>query len=176
MPGVVEGFTPGETTILLEGLVSQGTLVKVEMGAFAFHGEVLFCERRADKYEAHISINDVDESGLRRTPRFPVSIAGTVFAAPLAAPTPATIVDISGDGLGIELPVHLPAQTNIAVESESNVAFGAVRFSRALPAGGFRIGVELHHIVQREAARPNAAAVRTGLMGRMGSRFFRKAS
>jgi len=170
MAGVLVDFTPGEVKLVLEGLVSMGTLVEVHVGGCLFSGEVLFCERREEGFETHVSINDFDESGLRRTPRFPVSLPATVFASDLDSPAPATIVDISGDGLGIEVPAHLTVNTTIAVESESNVALGIVRYSREISPLRFRIGVQLHHIVNKEPA-PAVHKTRIGLIGKVSSRF-----
>src|SRR6202007_1837854 len=64
MAGELEDFTIGEVRLLLEGLVSMGTLVDVHIGNCAFAGEVLFCQRRGTGFETHVCINDLDESGL----------------------------------------------------------------------------------------------------------------
>jgi hypothetical protein len=168
--GVIEDFTPGEAKLALETQISQGTAVTVQIRAFRFDGDILYCEPRGDRYEVHVSINDLDETGLRRTPRFPVNIPGVVFSPCVAVPTKATIVDLSGDGMGIELGIPLLTLSNVAIESESNVAFGIVRFSRELSPGLFRIGVQLHHIVQKQ---PSESVVRTNpsLMERMTGKF-----
>jgi hypothetical protein len=170
MTGELEDFTIGEVRLVLEGLVSMGTLVDVHVGGGTFAGEVLYCQRRGNRFETHISINDFDESGLRRTPRFPVKVACMVSAASLETPTIATIVDISGDGLGIELSADLPINATIAVESESTLALGVVRYSRRSIPQLFRVGVQLHHIVNKTTA-PTVLKPRTGFLGKVSSRF-----
>jgi len=154
MAAVIKEFTPSEAIIVLDGMISPGTVVNVVIDAFGFDGEVLYCERRGDQYEAHVYRNDPDKTGSRRTRRFPVQIPGRVFAPGMAAPLPVTIVDISGEGLGIELATHLPTAKTVAVESESNVAFGIVRFSRRLSEGRVRVGVLLHQIIRRKPRVP----------------------
>ena len=59
-------------------------------------------------------------------------------------------MDVSGEGLGIELPSPLPMQANIAVQSEENTALGVVRHCRELSAGLFRAGGQLHHIIHKD--------------------------
>src|SRR5581483_10091442 len=132
MTGVIKDFTPGEATLILDGFISQGTSVSVDIGSCSFDGKTLYCERKVASYEVHVSIDDLDETGLRRTPRFPVSISARVSAAGLATPATARIVDVSGDGLGIELSISVPPESIVAVESQSNVAFGIVRHSREI--------------------------------------------
>lgn len=163
MSAIVEDFTPGEATLILEGVVSQGTSVKVRIRDFAFEGEILYCEKRGDQYEAHVSIDDLDEMGLRRTPRFPLSFPALVSAAGFVGPLPATIVDVSGDGFGMEMSAALLYDTPIAVESDSNIALGIVRYCQEIPVGKFRVGVQLHHIVKREK-RPVSTNLRSGLI------------
>ena len=170
MAGVLEDFTPGEAKVNLEGLVSTGTMVEVQIGNCVFSGEVLFCERRGGGFETHVSINDFDESGLRRTPRFPVTLPCVVSSATIGAPASATIVDISGDGLGIELSTNLPLNSTIAVDSDSNVALGIVRYSQEIGPLRYRVGVQLHHIAQRTSL-PTVSKARTGMIGKMNSRF-----
>ena len=69
--GVLEGFTPGEVMILLSEPVVEQRMVTVQLNAFVFEGETLYCRPRQDRFEVHISIDDVQSSGLRRAPRFP---------------------------------------------------------------------------------------------------------
>jgi len=161
---VIKDFKPSEAIIAVDSLISPGTAVNVAIDAFAFNGEVLYCERRGARYEAHVYRSDTDKAGSRRTPRFPVQIPGRVFAPGRATPIPVTIVDISGEGLGIELASHLPTAKTVAVESESNVAFGIVRFSRRLSKDRVRVGVLLHQIIRKQAAVPST---RNELMARM---------
>ena len=163
MSGVLRDFTPGEATLYLEGFVSTGTLVIVEVGAFAFDGEVLFCERRASQYEVHVSIHDFDEAGLRRTPRFPVRLSGRLFIPGQSTPIIANIVDISGDGLGVEVSTVVQPQSLVAVESDSNIALGVVRFSKEITPGNVRLGIQLQHIVQRQSGSASVPAARPGI-------------
>lgn len=149
--GVLKDFTPSQAIILLESHISPGTSVYVAIDTFAFDGEVLSCESCDDRFEAHVYVNDSVEASSRKTPRFPVKISASVFATGVTAPIPATVVDISGEGLGIDLPTHFPEETIIAVESEANMAFGIVRYARPLPEGGFRIGVRVYRIIPRQA-------------------------
>ncbi len=102
LPAVLESFTPGEVTVTLNEPMSEHRLVSVQMNSFVFEGETLFCAPRERGYEAHITINDAGARGMRRSPRFPVNFAGQLFSTQ-ADGVAITIVDISRDGLGLEL-------------------------------------------------------------------------
>jgi hypothetical protein len=170
LPGILQDFTPGEVILLLDDRVTEHTPVTVQLHTYSFEGEVLYCRPRGSGYEAHVSIDDADFMGLRRAPRFPVSLAARVFVSISDTPVDARIFDISGAGLGIEGPLALPVQASIAVESDENIAFGVVRHCRELSAGRFRAGVELHHIIKKDPDLEKAAA-ESGWMNKLGARF-----
>jgi hypothetical protein len=170
LSGVVQDFTPGELILLLDDQVSEGSQVTIQLNNSSFDGEILFCRPNGSRYEAHVSVHDVDETGLRRTPRFPVSIPARVFTNMSDDPLDGKIVDISGEGLGIELGMPLPVQANIVVQSEENTAFGVVRHCRELSSELFRAGVQLHHIMKKDPGLEKAS----GWMNKLGARLGRK--
>jgi PilZ domain len=173
LSAVVHDFTPGEVILLLDDQITAGTRVTVQLNTCSFHGDILFCAPSGSRYEAHVSFDDVDATGLRRTPRFPVSIPARVFSSASDVPLEGKIVDVSGEGLGIELAARLPMQSNIAVQSEENTALGVVRHCRELSAGLFRAGVQLHHIVKKDLDLEKAAG-ESGWMNKLGARLGRK--
>lgn len=153
IPGVLESFTPGEVTVLLNESVSEQRTVSVRLDSFVFEGETLYCGARAGGYEAHISISDAGQNGMRRSPRWPVNFPGQLFSAQASAVS-ITIVDISRDGLGVDVPVFLEQGQPIAISTGSVFVFAIVRHCRSAPHGLFRVGVEMHHLfeVPRQAA------------------------
>jgi PilZ domain len=173
LSAVVHDFTPGEVILLVDDKIAEGTHVTIQLNTCSFTGVILFCEPVGARWEAHVSFDDVDATGLRRTPRFPVRIPARVFSASIDAPLEGTIVDISGEGLGIELPSALPLLANIAIQSEENTALGVVRHCRELSSGLFRTGVHLHHIVRKDLDLEKASN-ESGWMNKLGARFGRK--
>ncbi len=173
LSAVVHDFTPGEVILIVDDKLAAGTHVIIQLNTSSFEGVILFCEPSGSRYEAHVSFDDLDATGLRRTPRFPVSIPARVFSASIDVPLEGKIVDISGEGLGMELPEPLPMLANIAVQSEENTALGVVRHCRELSSGVYRIGVQLHHIVRKDLDLEKALA-ESGWMGKLGARFGRK--
>jgi hypothetical protein len=173
LSAVIHDFTPGEVILLLDDQIASSTHVTIQMNTSSFDGVVLFCSPSGSRWEAHVSFDDVDSTGLRRTPRFPVSIPARIFSSASDVPLEGRIVDISGEGLGIELAAGLPMQSNIAVQSEENTALGVVRHCRELSSGGFRVGVQLHHIVRKDPELEKASA-ESGWMNKLGARFGRK--
>lgn len=175
LSAVIQDFTPGEVILLLDDPLVAGTHVAIEVNLCSFDGVILFCNPSGSQWETHVSFDDVDSTGLRRTPRFPVRIPARIFASSSELPLEVTIVDISGEGLGIELAEALPMQANIAVQSEENIALGVVRHCRELRSGHFRAGVQLHHIIRKDPDLEKASA-ESGWMNKLGARFGRKKS
>ena len=158
IPGVLESFTPGEVTVMLTEPLSEQRTVSVRFNSFVFEGETLYCGARPGGYEAHISISDAGQNGMRRSPRFPVNFPSQLFSAQASAVS-ITIVDISRDGLGVDVPVALDPGQPIAISTGSVFVFAIVRHCRPVPHGLFRAGVEMHHLFEIPA---QAAAVPAG--------------
>jgi hypothetical protein len=173
LSGLVHDFTPGEVILILDDKIAAGTRVTIQINMSSFVGDILYCSPSGSHWEAHVSFDDVDATGLRRTPRFPTNIPARVFSNVSEVPLEGRIVDVSGEGLGIELTVELPRQNNIAVQSEENTALGVVRHCRELSPGLFRAGVQLHHIVRKDPDLEKASA-ESGWMNKLGARFGRK--
>jgi PilZ domain len=166
--GVLEGFTPGEVTILLGEPISEQRSVTVRLDSFTFEGQTLYCRPRQDGYEAHVSIDDVETTGLRRAPRFPVKLPARLLLRD-ASSVLITILDISRDGVGIELPISVETGQAIAVECGSVFVFAVVRHCRELPSGLFHAGAEMHHLFEKPVAIP-ADAPRSTFLSRIRGR------
>lgn len=173
LSALVHDFTPGEVILLLDDKITAGTHVSVQVNTCSFDGQILFCSPAGSRWEAHISFDDVDATGLRRTPRFPVRIPARVYSSTSDVPIESMIVDVSGEGLGIELPTAVPKQTNIAVQSEETTALGVVRHCRELSSGIFRAGIQLHHIIRKDPDLEKASA-EAGWINKLSARFGRK--
>src|ERR1700730_648461 len=118
IPGEIQDFTPGEVSVLLEQYVPVGSSVALNFKDATFEGEVLYCQHKEGQYQTNVRFTDSAESGLRSTPRFSVKLPAQVFARNSSASMPGTLIDISGAGLGLELPVPLSVGEPVAVESE----------------------------------------------------------
>ena len=147
--GVLHDFTPGEVSLLLSEFVPVGTSVAVTFKDATFEGEILYCEPKDGQYQTNVGFRDSAESGMRRAPRFTVKLSGEVFARNSSDPFPAIITDISGNGLGVDVPLSLAAGEPIVVGSAMNIAFGVVRYCRERSEDIFHVGVELHHVIEK---------------------------
>ncbi|HTW67293.1 MAG TPA: PilZ domain-containing protein [Bryobacteraceae bacterium] len=145
VPGMLEGITLGEVIVSLGEPLSEQREATVHLNSFAFQGEILYFQSRESRYEAHITIDDADETSRRRTPRFPVKLPAQLFPAH-AGPVDITVLDVSSEGLGIESPVPLEIGDAIALATESVFVFAVVRYCRQLSGGPFRAGVEMLHL------------------------------
>jgi hypothetical protein len=153
IPGLIFGFTPGEVAILVDERLSDDRTVEVRLDSFSFEGQLLYCAPYQDRFEAHISINDTERTGLRRAPRFPVSVPAELML-PECDPVAITIRDISRDGMGLESPTALRAGQFVAISSAPAFIFAIVRHCEPLSAGRFRAGVEMHHLFERPVPSP----------------------
>ena len=161
--GILEDFTPGEVTVSLNEPISEHRTVTVRLSSFFFKGETLYCRPTQAGYKTHISIDDASETGLRRVPRFPVKLPGHLFL-PHTGPVAITIVDISCDGLGIELPLSVNAGQPIGLATESVFIFAIVHHCRQLSQGLFRAGVEMHHLFEK-SVEFSTESPHSGLLG-----------
>jgi hypothetical protein len=173
LSALIQDFMPGEVVLLMDDPIPAGTPITVQVDTCSFDGQILFCTQSGSRWETHVSFDDVDSTGLRRTPRFPVLIPARVFLTSSELPIDGTIVDISGEGLGIELSQAVPRETNIAVQSQENTALGVVRHCRERAPGLFRVGVQLLHIIRKDPDLQKASA-ESGWMNKLGARFGRK--
>ena len=148
--GTLLGFTPGEVAILVDEPLSEQRDVAVRLDPFSFGGHILYCRPRGNQFEAHVSIDDLQGTGLRRNPRFPVMVPAEVL---LRDQDPVAIIirDLSRDGMGIESPIPLKAGQPIAIVCGPAFLFAIVRHCQQLPAGRFRAGLEMHHLFERPA-------------------------
>jgi hypothetical protein len=145
--GVLHSFTPGEVAILTSEPLSQERTVAVHLSSFFFEGQILYSAPYESQYEAHISIDDVERKGLRRTPRFPVTIPAELLR-PSGDSVAITIRDLSRDGMGIESPIPVKAGQPVAIVSGPAFVFAIVRHCQETPGGLFRAGVEMHHLFE----------------------------
>ena len=146
--GVLIGFTPGEVAILVDETLSEQREVEVHLDPFSFAGQTLYCRPNGEQYEAHVSIDDLQGAGLRKTPRFPVMIPAELLL-PSQDSVVITIRDLSRDGMGIESPIPLKAGQPIAIVSGPAFVFAIVRHCQQMPRGVFRAGVEMHHLFEK---------------------------
>jgi hypothetical protein len=170
--GVLVGFTPGEVAILVNERLSEERTVAVHLNSFSFEGQTLYCGPKEDQYEVHVSIDDIEGAGLRRSPRFPVTIPAELLQGD-GGPVTITIRDISRDGMGIESPLALEEGQAIAVASGPVFVFAVVRYCRPMPGGMFRVGVEMHHLFERPPEPPTEPPKQgflRGLWGRCSSK------
>jgi len=123
--------------------------VTVKFKDAMFQGEVLYCEPKEGHFQTNVRFRDSGESGLRRTPRFTVKLSAEVFSPNSSDSLRATITDISGNGIGLDVPMPLAVGGPIIVESEMNTAFGIVRYCGERSGSIYHAGVELHHVIEK---------------------------
>lgn len=153
VPGLIFGFTPGEVAILVDEPMSEERTVAVHLDSFSFEGQVLYCGPRDGRYETHISIDDTERTGIRRAPRFPVTVPAELMLSE-GGPVAIVIRDISRDGMGLESPRALQPGQLVAISSAPAFIFAVVRHCQQESEGRFRAGVEMHHLFERTECPP----------------------
>jgi len=151
--GFIEGFTSGEVALSVDCLIPVHRQVRIEFNGSQLDGEVIGCRATKWGFRANILIYDFDEAGLRRTPRFPVLLEARLYEAGTGDPVDACIVDISSDGLGIELAKTLVVDEMVAIETASSTTFATVKHCKPLSVGRYRAGVSMLYVMRKQAPR-----------------------
>lgn len=149
--GLIEYVMPGEVSIFLNHRFPRETQLRVNVNGFQFDGTVVFSEPKGHAFETHIVIADTDETGKRKDPRYIVNLPARLHSSLSDEPLEVRLVDVSRDGVGLESPLKLAMGESVAIESQSNLAFGSVRHCRELPSGKFRAGILVDNVITREA-------------------------
>lgn len=147
--GFIESFVPGEACLFLDCLLPDHTHVAVEFKGAQFEGEILSSVPLEGGYKTNILVYDHPETGNRRSPRFPVILPARIYIGSSDKPIDATIVDVSSEGLGIELHEYLVPDSTIAIESPSCTTIAVVRHCRRTEANRFRAGLSMLHVMRK---------------------------
>jgi hypothetical protein len=146
--GILESFVVGEARVRAPELLPEQRSVTVRMSGCVFSGDVVYCRARDAAYEAHITIDDFDNNGLRREVRLPVRIPGHLLSVgPI--PLPVVIRDISGQGLRIETPVTVQVGGSVVLTTGRALIFGIARYCHANSETGYRVGIEMQHVLEK---------------------------
>jgi PilZ domain len=149
--GIVQDIHPHALSILVRQAVPAGTEVSIEFGAVSSDGKVVACRPKGSRYELCIVIPDGNDQERRAAERFPVTEDVQIGIRNLESPLKATVVDVSAHGVGLETSTALNLGEIITVEDASCLAFGVVRYSRRLTEDRFHSGVEIFHILSKNA-------------------------
>jgi len=148
--GIIHAIQPHALSILVKQPLAEGS-VSVEFGAVARYAEIVSCQPKAGKYELSVVLANIRKRDLRGTERYPLTQEVQVQAASLDSPLSATVVDLSMQGVGLELIAPLRPGEVITIESDSGVGFGIVRHCTPLVDGRFQVGAEVFHTMPKDA-------------------------
>jgi len=151
--GFLEDVVAGELSLTTAELVMPPAVIRVEFNGCALSGEVICSRPVFGGYRTNVLVYEVDESGQRMSPRFPVILPSLVYSAAEGKPVAANIIDISADGLGLELDIPLLEGETIAIESSACTTLATVRYSRRVAGNRYRAGVSMNHVMPNVARR-----------------------
>jgi len=148
--GIIEEIRPHAVSILVREAVAEGTAVSIEFGAVSLESTIITCQPCGSKYLACAVMLDSGECDRRSAERFPVTLEIRIWRAISDSPLDAAVVDVSAQGLGLELSTSLDNGETVMIESASNTAFGVARHCTPLCDGRFHAGVEVFHVMPKE--------------------------
>jgi len=151
--GFILSFVPGEVSILLNCPLADCMPVTVQFKGTHLDGEILSSFPVTGGYKTNILVYDSEPGSQRRTPRFPVLLPAKIHCGATDAPLDGVVIDISKEGLGLELCGPLSVDATIAIETSSCTTFGLVRHCRQVARNRFRIGVSMVHVMRRMSQR-----------------------
>ena len=148
--GIIQNIQPHGLSILVKQPLAEGS-ISVEFGAVARYAEIVSCQPKAGKYELSVVLANINKRDLRGTERYPLTQEVQVQAVSLYSPLAATVVDLSMQGVGLEMATPLRPGEIITLEGDSSVGFGIVRHCTPLVDGRFQVGVEIFHVMPKDA-------------------------
>jgi hypothetical protein len=149
MSGFIEEISLGAASLVSEGPIDQETVIRITRNDATLDGEVIWCRPDTACYRMNVLVYDGDESGKRRAPRFPVELKAHVHVKGTNETIKGQIVDVSSDGLGLEVPISLRIDETTAIETESCITFGLVRYCRRTKADVYRIGIAMQNVMPK---------------------------
>jgi PilZ domain len=149
--GIIQDIQPHAVSILVKHAVPPESEVSIEFGAVSREGKVVSCRPKGRTYELCVVVPNRNDDERRADQRFPVTQEVQVGMRNLESPLSATVVDLSTHGIGLETSTALDCDEIITVESDSNVAFGVVRYCRRLSDDRFQAGVDVFHVMPKDA-------------------------
>ncbi len=148
--GIIHDIQPRGLSILVRQPLAKGS-ISVEFGAVARYAEIVSCQPKTGKYELFVVLANINKRDLRGTERYPLTQEVQIQRASRDTPLAATVVDLSMQGVGLEMTAPLEPDEIITVENDSSVGFGIVRHCTPLVDGRFQVGVEIFHIMPKDA-------------------------
>jgi hypothetical protein len=148
--GVIQEIKTQALSIAIKQPLKVGASVSVEFGSKCRNGEIISCRRTGSTYETCVVMENREAADRRVEERFPVTQEVRILADSLGSKTTALVVDLSRQGIGLEIPIPLKLKETVAIETASNEAFGIVRHCKELPGGNYHAGVEIFHVMTKE--------------------------
>lgn len=150
--GVIENIGHHSVSVLLKHALPGGSAVSVEFGEAIMEGEIAFCSPQGNEFEACIIFPASRTCDLRAADRFPVTQPVQICASSFDyQPQDGFITDLSAHGIGVEMSLPLGTGESITLQNATDIAFGVVRYCRPLPQGRFHAGVEVFHLMPKDA-------------------------
>ena len=100
--GVIHDIQPRGLSILVKQPLAEGS-ASVEFGAVARYAKIVSCQPNGEKYELSVVLANINKRDLRGTERYPLTQEVQIHAAGLDKPLAGTVVDLSMQGVGLEL-------------------------------------------------------------------------
>jgi len=136
--------------LIVDVEIEPGARVEIHFERCHAFGEIAFCQRWADGYNVGVQL--LNDPALRREPRFPIQLTGTLTVLGDQGPRQMQIdlIDVSASGVGMLAPKAIPAGVCVEISMESGVLFGEIRHCDETSEGAFRAGVKMYHMVAKE--------------------------
>lgn len=113
------------------------------------NAHVAYCAQQGEGYSVGVSL-EAQGSG-RRELRIPVHLPAQLTLPHSSCHATIELADLSSSGLGIEVPVNVPAGTGVAINYSYGSAFGEIKY--CLPKSGrYRAGIALEELIVLDRA------------------------
>ncbi|MBV8830664.1 MAG: PilZ domain-containing protein [Acidobacteriaceae bacterium] len=148
----------------LRSQLKRGRKLITEDGDQRTSIQVTYCRQTRDGgYELGCEITSTKEGTVRREWRLPADIPAQVTIVGETAKYKAKVVNISPSGLGIEIPIEVPAGAELIVQMRDGSGYGDVRHCRKVGRNKYYAGLFIQEFLDAEpvAARGLVGAIQT---------------
>jgi len=136
--------------LIVDTPVDLGANAEVRFEGCRTCGEIAFCQPSPGGYNVGIQLGN--DSSVRREPRFPIQLSGTLTVLGDHGPQRIQIelVDVSASGVGMTAPEPIPVGFCVEIDLATGALFGEIRHCDRDENGRYRAGVKMYHMVEKE--------------------------
>src|SRR5689334_14761085 len=163
--GKLWSISRGFLRVMVDRSIEPGASVTARFHGCLAYGEAVFCQESPAGYNVGVQLSS--DPALRREPRFPLQLPGTLTVLGDQGPVQIKIelIDVSPSGVGLTAPEAIPTGVSVEINLECGILLGEVRHCERVE-NRFRAGVKMYDMIAKEPALRRKSGTLLGLLKR----------